>query len=467
MVKNDGRKQTMKALIIVKEEKCRWLRELLPSQHPAMLSFCNKPLLEFLLDFSILCGALEVRFVFDHPDARIEDYFGDGSRWGVALSYAAIRKLDRCEDILQKNSGFLADASHLVIEGYAFIRFDKNCDYRSYFTEQEGRIVISEDDGMGRAGQNGELLPLQVPEKLDLELCPLREVADIFSLTMDILGRDARKYILPGYNNEEDVYIGRNVTLAKSATIHKPLLLGNNVQIEKGCEIGPMAVIGSNVIIDSGSQVSHAIVLDNSYIGADLTFKEKIVQGNIALSSKSGKAFQFVDTHLLSGIKRAKPRKPQRLVLHWFLSLLFFVIGILPASLCRFILKKKGNWQCEEKNILLADGTVLAVCSSAVKTLSVAGKIARGLLLDKVFLLPTVLRGRIDLVGNKPLPATDEGKILFDDFSDYMPGVFFFSEAEEHGAEDFEEEITERFFAANRSLIGDLKVLCNVIINRW
>jgi hypothetical protein len=87
--------------------------------------------------------------------------------------------------------------------------------------------------------------------------------------------------------------------------------------------------------------------------------------------------------------------------------------------------------------------------------------------MDKVFLLPKVFNGKLDLVGNKPLPATPEGKSLFDDFANYLPGIFYFSEAENIAEEDFQEEITERFFAANRSLIGDIKVICKTLINRW
>jgi hypothetical protein len=226
-------------------------------------------------------------------------------------------------------------------------------------------------------------------------------------------------------------------------------------------------VIGNNVIIDTGTQVSRAVILDNTYIGAELTIKEKIVQRNMAISVESGKSFTFVDQHLLSGIRSEKGRNPLRMLLHWCLSLVLYVLGILPAALLKVFLKIGNNWQQETDSILLADGTECNVNRDTVKTGSLLARIARGLALDKVFLLPQVLGGKLDLVGNKPLPATPEGRGLFDDFVNYLPGIFYFSEAENIADGDYQEEITERFFAANRSLVGDVKVICKTLLNRW
>jgi NDP-sugar pyrophosphorylase family protein len=458
----------MKGLIIVKEERCRWLRELVPVCHPAMITLCNKSLLEYLLEFAILCDVDKVRFVFDSPDDRIENYFGTGSRWGVEISYSPAREKDNLEDILKKNSGFSGGGPLLIMEGFFFVRFDKNSDYGELFDPADGTAELSCESGEIRFQRESDApVILKATEGVDLSIHPITEIGDLFTLSMDILTHDAHRYILPGYNNEEGVYIGRNVAIPKSVKISKPILLGNNVQLGKGSEIGPGAVIGNNVIIDSGTLISHSIILDNTYIGADLTIRKKIVQSNMAISMESGKAFQFVDQHLLSGIRNTKRRNPLKFAAHWCLSLILYLLAILPAALLKVFLKIGNNWLQEEDSILLADGTALTVDRHTVKTASLLARIARGLAMDKVFLLPKVFNGKLDLVGNKPLPATPEGKSLFDDFANYLPGIFYFSEAENIAEEDFQEEITERFFAANRSLIGDIKVICKTLINRW
>lgn len=458
----------MKGLIIVKEERCHWLRELIPVSHPAMIPLCNKPLLEYMLEFAILCGADKVRFVFDAPDDRIEDYFSTGNRWGVEISYGSIRERDQLEDILSKNSGFCTGDSLLIMDGFFFTRFDKNSDYSDILKNVRGtrELSCSTGEALYRL-EDGLPAILKTMEESDLSVHPIETIGDIFNLSMNILSEDATRYVLPGYNNEAGVFIGRNVTIPKTAKITKPVLLGNNVQLGKNCVIGPGAVIGNNVIVDSGSHISRAIIQDNTYIGSDLTFKEKIVQGKIAISAESGKAVEIVDQHLLSGIRGTTGLKPFSLLVHWCLSLLLFVVTILPATLLRLFLRKGGTWQQEETSILLADGSALAVSANRLKNTSIVAKVARGLAMDKVFLLPKVLSGALDLVGNKPIPASPEGKILYDDFSNYLPGIFYFSEAENIDDGDFQEEITERFFSANRSLVSDIKVIFKTILNRW
>lgn len=458
----------MKGLIIVKEQRCRWLREMVPVCHPAMITLCNKPLLEYLLEFAILCGVNKVRFVFDSPDDRIENYFETGSRWGVEISYSPTREKDKLEDILKKNSGYFGGEPLLIMEGFFFVRFDKNSDYGELFDPANGIAELSCESGEIRFQRESDApAVLKATEGMDLSIHPIKEIGDLFTLSMDILFHDAKRYILPGYSNEDGVYIGRNVAIPKSAKISKPILLGNNVQLGKDSEIGPGAVIGNNVIIDSGTVISRAIILDNTYIGADLTIREKIVQGNMAISMENGKAFQFVDQHLLSGIRSSKWRNPLKTAVQWCLSVILYLLAILPATLLKVFLKIGNNWQQEEDSILLADGSALTVGRHTVKTASLLARISRGLAIEKVFLLPKVFSGKLDLVGNKPLPATPEGKSLFDDFPNYLPGIFYFSEAENIAEEDFQEEITERFFAANRSLVGDIKVICKTLINRW
>jgi len=458
----------MKGLIIIKEERCHWLRELVPACHPAMVSLCNKPLLEYLLEFTILCGVDQVRFVFDSPDASIEKYFASGSRWGVEISYSLIKKDDNVDDSLKKNSGFSDGVPLVILDGFFFIRFNQNSDYGELCTPGAGITEMSCETGAIRFRQeSGSPETLKVTEEQDLSIHCLTEINDLFNLSMDILSHDAHRYILPGYNNEEGVYLGRNVTIAKNAKTTKPILLGNNVQLGKGTEIGPGAIIGNNVIIDSGTLITNSIILDNTYIGADLTINEKIVHSNMAISMESGKGFRFVDQHLLSGIRSGKGRHPLITALYWCLSLCLYLLAILPASLLRLILNNSKNWQVEDISILQADGTAKNITLHTVRPASLAARVARGLALDKVFLLPLVLKGKLDLVGNKPLQATPEGKSFFDDFASYLPGLFYFSEAENIEAEDFQEEITERFFAVNRSLVGDFKVIFKTLINRW
>jgi len=458
----------MKALIIMKEAQCGWLREIIPNQHPGMMPLCNKPLLEYLLDFTVLCGCDHIRFVMDSPDSGLEDYFGNGSRWGVALSYSPARTSDDLDTTLKKNSRFCEDTSLLILDGFFFIRHSKSRDYSSLATaDTEGpELACSGGSILYRQADESPRLLHTAPADSTTGLLPLESISDFYSITMEILSRDAGHYVLPGYNNEEGVYIGRNVSISKTTTINKPVLLGNNVQLQDHTEIGPGAVIGSNVIVDSGTCIVNSIVMENSYVGAELKIKEKILRSDMAIST-TGTVVRFVDDHLLAGLQHSATRGLARVIIHWCLACLFYVTGLIPALVFKLLLKVTNNWQQQTVKVLDRNGRPLAWQAVAIRDDTLTGKLARVLAVDKIIQLPQVLAGRLELVGNKPFPATPEGERQREDFVNYLPGIFYFSEAEGIEEGDSQEEITERFFSANRSLAGDLRVMCKTLLNRW
>jgi len=103
----------MKTLIVHKEADFNWLRRLFPDRSPLLASVCNKPLLEYLLDFAILSGSRHVRLATDMPLVEVEAVFGDGSRWGVELTYVSIREADDLEAVLLKEIEVSASFAHV------------------------------------------------------------------------------------------------------------------------------------------------------------------------------------------------------------------------------------------------------------------------------------------------------------------------------------------------------------------
>ena len=452
----------MKALIVMDEARCGWLRGVIQNNHPGMMPFCNKPLLEYLLDFSILCGCEQLRFVMDEPGDEIEDYFDNGSKWGITISYASSRASDTLEDILEKNSTF-CDEPTLIIDGFCFIGYSKNEDYDSLSDHRPEEPQLRCGSGQMLIHQHGE--PLRVLHGLAesrLEVLPLEAIGDCYDISMHILDSTSGEYVLPGYNNEAGVFIGRNVTISKSTTITKPVMLGNNVQLQENTVIGPGAIIGSNVIVDTGTSIEKSIIINNSYVGTELKIKKKIIHSTVAISAETGTSIRFVDDHLLSGLKQCAPRKMPRLIVHWVLACLFFVSGIIPALLFQLLLKKR-----ETHTILRHNGKSLSIASLQLSSNSLVEQLARIFLVDKVMLLPHVLSGRLDLVGNKPFPATPDGEKQYADFNNYLPGIFSFSESQSIEEGDFQEEIAERYFSANRRFWGDLQVIIKTFTTRW
>ena len=93
----------MNCLIDCKEGAAGWMREFFPGAAPYMLRILNKPLLEYYVDFCWLLGIEEIRIVLYDSEIETEEYFGDGAKWGVRISYGLAHDEDSMEGILAKN----------------------------------------------------------------------------------------------------------------------------------------------------------------------------------------------------------------------------------------------------------------------------------------------------------------------------------------------------------------------------
>ena len=265
----------MKTIIITKELNYPWLHDILPGRHPLLVPLCNKPFIEFLIDFSILAGSNAIRIISEETINDVERFCEKGDRWGIDISYANSLPSDSLNKILEKNSRFCSDQRIMIISNILFIHYNKNADYRSFFASLPSGDVL----GFGKrtlsltgspvASKNSQYTP-------PLSTVVLESAGQYYKLANDLLQNRLSHYVLPGYSNEAECYIGRNVIIQKSAKIVKPVIIGNNVQILAGSVIGPAAIIGSNVIVDRQSTVSSSIVMDNTFIGEQLEVEGKI-----------------------------------------------------------------------------------------------------------------------------------------------------------------------------------------------
>ena len=62
----------MKTIIITKKSDYTWLRDIFPGLHPLLIPLCNKPFIEYLIDFSILVGSSGLRIISDGVISDVE-----------------------------------------------------------------------------------------------------------------------------------------------------------------------------------------------------------------------------------------------------------------------------------------------------------------------------------------------------------------------------------------------------------
>jgi len=458
----------MKTLIIVKEREYVWIQDVIPSRHPLLAPVCNKPLLSYWIDFAIQCGSREIRLVSDGPTSELEKWFGNGDRWGVELTYAPIRETDKLEEALQKNSRFCLQSRLLVLQGYFFLHYDKGKNYKRFMqavlpgdmlTCPTGRILIRDSVSAVQS--------TPVAASPPLALVPLRSLNDFHQLSLQILASDAHQYVLPGYNNEAGFYIGRNVMIAKTAQITPPVMIGDHVQIRKGAVVGPDVVIGNQVIIDDHSRVRDSVILDKTYVGGHLDLDQKVAHRGTLVDPRQETVVNMEDPRLLSEVDEKPDRRFFHGLFHGFLAVLLAMIQAIPYVLLSFILKRQGRWCRDETVSLLSDnGKVMRHTQIIIDRSGFAGRLAKGLALDRFPLLSRVVSGKLKLIGHRLLSANDQNRKKLYDGRKYQPGVFSYAEGENWPVLEADQEFSEFFHMSRRTFGHDFVMVCKALLNR-
>jgi hypothetical protein len=456
----------MKALIIIREKDCDWLRKISPAAHPAMFPVCNKPILEYLVDFAILHGCKGIRVVLDEPEKDIETYFEQGQRWGIAMSYGNFREHETIDQILDKNSRFCEGEPVLILDGFFFIHYDKEQKYGDLPENVESSLIVSCATGSvvftGNRFEPGNFTA--AADRVNFALSPLESLDDIHHITLQVVAAEQHHYVLPGYGANKGIILGRNVEIGRDVIINEPAAIGNNVRLLGDAVIGPFAVIGNNVIVDQGTHIEESVILDDSYLGRDLTFRQKVVKGNRIFSCRDREDLVIEDGFLVSSMqgKRGLPL-PYTLANGFIAFTLLALLGV-PCLLLTVLAKLQNDWQWQEvKYYRNNSGETISVKKWVGNRNTLTSTLLSAFLLDRFPLLFMAMRGRIRLVGNSLLEVSRENELLLEDFQEYQPGVFGYSEAEHVLPESLEANITERFFAAHRSFSQDCRMLLRIL----
>ncbi|WP_287374098.1 NDP-sugar synthase [Prosthecochloris sp.] len=462
----------MKTLLTIRENSYAWVTSTLQWRKPLLLPICNKPFVEFLIDFAVLAGSRDIRLLSDGSLQEVEQYCENGSRWGVQMSYAHIKESDDLQTIFEKNRRFCNDWKIMVIDGFVFIGYDKKNDYSALFNAMPDGTVVSCAAGSMRLITVSESNTANNDEA-PVSLNPIDSVESYYDLSMHILRHESSRYVLPGYGSETDSYIGRNVTISKSAEIIKPVSIGNNVQILAGSVIGPGTVIGSNVIIDRKSRATESIVLDNTYIGEELDVEHKIAIRNTLISPPGAVSIAMEDPHLLTGIKDTARGIGNffRTIVHDLTAIVLILLLFVPFILITPILAIQGKWRSSRKTCY--DHTCKATVSLPNVSIERSGPLsalAFALSLDRFSTLFRVISGRLSLIGNAPMAVEEKnssGSSGPTVTPGYRPAVFSYAEAENWPISGNDAAIVERFYAIHSNPLQDIGLTMKSLINRF
>ena len=327
----------MQALILVGGEGTR-LRPLTCNMPKSMVPVLNTPFLDHFFHYLAGHGVNNIVLAMGHLSRPIEEYFGDGSRFGIKLTYAVESQPMGTAGAVKNAERFL-ESSFLVINGDIFTDLDLSAmlDFHEKrraivtiaLTPVEdptayGLIETTSGDKITRflekpswdqvttnminAGTyilNKEVLkriPAGVNHSFERQLFPqLLEVGEpLFAFPsnaywMDIgtpekylkLHRDLMRGEIKGYQVVQGnvVKIGQNCTISPETEIIGPVFIGNNCVINRGVKILGSVVLGDGAYMGEDCIVESSILWSNVRLGSKVTLRECLVANDSLLEN--------------------------------------------------------------------------------------------------------------------------------------------------------------------------------------
>jgi mannose-1-phosphate guanylyltransferase/phosphomannomutase len=292
----------------------------------------NKPVMEHIINLLKKCNIVDIGVTLQYMPDVIKDYFGDGSDFGVNISYFVEDKpLGTAGSV--KNAQDFLDDTFLVISGDALtdidvtkaVEFHKKkrsiatliltkvevpLEYGVVITEDDGRIkgflekpswseVFSDTVNTGiyvlepqclsyfELGQvfdfSNNLFPIILSKGLPMYgyvtsdyWCDVGDLKAYQQCHFDILDGKV-KINIPGYQIQGKIWVDEGVEIDKDCNINGPVVIGANCKIKRNSKIEPYCILGSGNTLDENVSLKKTIILNGCNIGQKCQLRGTIV----------------------------------------------------------------------------------------------------------------------------------------------------------------------------------------------
>ncbi|VVB52698.1 Bifunctional protein GlmU [uncultured archaeon] len=332
----------MKAVVLAGGYGTR-LRPLTFSVPKPMIPLVDRPMLEHIINYLGAFGVDEVIITTNYRRDAIINYFGDGGRWGVKLSYPE-ESLPLGTAGSVKNVAGSLDDTFLVIQGDNITNIDFNsvlsvhrrngalATIAAYPVSDPWNYGVLELDGdrvvrfhekplVDECFNNLINSGLYVVEPEALSLVPDRTFFDFSKNLFPLLQQQGALYAAKcdgfwvdtgqpdGYLTAKNwvlsnktpfisstaavdgaydgtIYIGDDTVIEPGVTLTGPLYIGDGVTIKKDAVLGSGTVVGNGVLVGAGSHLEGAVLFENTRVGEEALFSEAILSQNCSMSSQ-------------------------------------------------------------------------------------------------------------------------------------------------------------------------------------
>jgi mannose-1-phosphate guanylyltransferase/phosphomannomutase len=308
------------------------LRPLTSGIPKPLVPVVGKPVMEHILRLLRQHGITDVIVTLQYLGSAIRDYFGDGSDFGVDITYVVEdAPLGTAGSV--KNAQEYLDEPFIVISGDALTDIDLGqvmayhrakqaaativltsvsnpLEYGVVITNPDGSInrflekpswgeVFSDQVNTGiyviepavldllppatAVDWSGEVFPRMLGNNMPLfgylaagYWCDIGNIQTYYQANWDAL--EGRVDVeIPGERREGNVWMGENVEVGLDVRIEGPAYVGNDCKLKAGVFLNGPVCIGNFSVVDENTKVSNSVVWTYSYLGENSRLRQAIV----------------------------------------------------------------------------------------------------------------------------------------------------------------------------------------------
>ncbi|NJD03634.1 MAG: nucleotidyltransferase [Ruminiclostridium sp.] len=327
----------MKAIIMAGGEGAR-LRPLTCDLPKPMVPVMNIPVMEHVIDLLKKHGIQEIGVTLAYLPQKIQEYFGNGTAYGVSLCYfTEDTPLGTAGSV--KNAGSFLDDTFIVISGdsltnldltaaiefhrrkgskatLVLARVDVPLEYGVVLTDENGSVTgFLEKPSWGEVFSDTvntgtyvlepeilELIPSDSKYDFSLELFPrllsmkepmfgyimsgywydIGDLGSYLQAHYDVMGGKI-KIKINAEEYKKNVWIGQGTKIEPKAEINGPCVIGRNCRIGNGTSIENHSVLGDNNIIEDEVSIKKSVIWNGNYIDFGSEIRGAIICNRVQL----------------------------------------------------------------------------------------------------------------------------------------------------------------------------------------
>jgi mannose-1-phosphate guanylyltransferase len=318
-----------------------------------MVPILGKPVMEYLVEHLARHGVREIMVNVAYHHQQIEQYFGDGSRWGVEIGYSYEGVRDHGDILprplgsaggmrrIQDFSGFFDETTLVLasvvamevppdaVQSYGMVVADAQGRIQSFQEKPQPEAALSNLASTGiylfepavldkiPAGQvydiGSQLFPQLVREKeaffvqnRPFHWLDIGRVDDYWSVLQRVLRGEVGSMPMPGRQVKPGVWVGLNTQVPwDQVTIEGPVYLGSSVKVESGAHIIGPAWIGHGSVVCAGARLTRSVLFEYTRIPSGMHFEEMIISRHYCVDRHGNAVYRGDDsTHLRWGDAR-------------------------------------------------------------------------------------------------------------------------------------------------------------------